>query len=119
MILGRIPVVLLPRMPTEQVVALVRERSSGHHLPSAVQTMVAILLALAEDSCGNVDNIVRESGSADLCRAVQAQMLDAGASNNAVIHATMSFSRYKQINRSSAKGKGQPLSLDGFKQLVS
>lgn len=86
---GCIPVVLLPRMPTEQVMALVGERNSDHHHHSPVQTMVAILSALAEDSCGNVDNIVRESGSADLCRAVQAQMLDAGASNNAVVHTRM------------------------------
>lgn len=62
---------------------------------------------LAEDSCGNGDNTARESGSANLYRAVQSQMLDAGASNNAVVHTRMSFSRYKQmIIRASAKGKG-------------
>lgn len=80
MILGCIPVVLHPRMPTEQVMGLVGGRSSDHRLPSAAQTVVAILLALAEDSCGNVDNIVRERSFANLCRAVQAQMLEAGAS---------------------------------------
>lgn len=34
--------------------------------------------------------------------------------NNAVVCTRMSFSRYKQTSRASAKRKGQPLSLDGF-----
>lgn len=61
-----------------QVMGLVggRGRSNGHHLPSVVQALVAIVLALAEDSCGNVDNTVRDGGSANLCYKHKCWMLE-------------------------------------------
>lgn len=107
MILGCIPVVLHPRMPTEQVMGLVGGRSSNHRLPSAAQTMVAILLALAEDSCGNVDNIVRERSFANLSELYKHKCWMLEHPNNAVVCTGMSFS-------SLCKQKMPPSLLDGF-----